>query len=112
MNADQYKERLLAQERALSMRIDREMAGARDAGDGAVRDSGDESVTEESEEEQFAEADTDQTLLNQVRAALTRIDNGTFGLCVVDREPIEAKRLEATPWTAYCLRHQQEREGA
>lgn len=112
METGRYKERLLSQERDLSMQIDREMAGARDAGDVGVRDSGDESVAEESEEEQFAEADTDRTLLNQVRAALARIDNGTFGLCVVDREPIDEKRLEAMPWTAYCLRHQQKREDA
>jgi DnaK suppressor protein len=45
-----------------------------------------------------------------VRAALTRIDDGTYGKCVVDGEPIGAKRLESVPWTPYCLKHQAELE--
>jgi RNA polymerase-binding transcription factor DksA len=31
---------------------------------------------------------------------------------VVDGAPIEEKRLEAVPWTPYCLKHQQLLEGA
>jgi DnaK suppressor protein len=48
--------------------------------------------------------------LNQVRDALKRIDEGTFGTCVVDGKPIEDARLQAVPWTPYCLKHQQLRE--
>ena len=33
---------------------------------------------------------------------------GTSGRCVVDGQPIEPKRLEAVPWTPYCLKHQNE----
>ena len=42
----------------------------------------------------------------QVRAALRRIDNGTYGRCVVDGEPIDAKRHESVPWTPYGLKHE------
>jgi DnaK suppressor protein len=42
-----------------------------------------------------------------VRVALERIENGTFGICLVDNDPIEEKRLKAIPWTPYCLKHQQ-----
>jgi DnaK suppressor protein len=45
-----------------------------------------------------------------VRAALKRIDDGTYGKCVVDGEPIDEKRLESVPWTPYCLKHQAELE--
>jgi len=57
-----------------------------------------------------AVAETDSAILAQVRAALKRIDAGTFGKCVVDGSPIEEKRLQAVPWTPYCLKHQQELE--
>ena len=33
-------------------------------------------------------------------------DAGTFGTCVVDGGPIEEKRLDAVPWTRYCLKHE------
>jgi RNA polymerase-binding transcription factor DksA len=46
----------------------------------------------------------------QVRAALARIDEGTFGRCVADAGLIEEKRLQAVPWTPYCRKHQQELE--
>src|SRR6267142_7023853 len=45
------------------------------------------------------------TVLQQVRDALQRIEDGIFGCCVVDGEPIEPKRLEAVPWTPYCVKH-------
>jgi DnaK suppressor protein len=55
----------------------------------------------------FSEAELDSTNLQQMRDALRRIDEGTFGRCIVDGEPIEEKRLEAVPWTPYCLKHQE-----
>ena len=45
-----------------------------------------------------------------MRAALRRIEDGTYGRCVVDGEPIDQPRLEAVPWTPYCLKHQSELE--
>ena len=111
MNPNQYKRRLLAHEQELSARVERAMVSVREPGDGAPHDVGDESSTDELKEEQFAEADADRIVLHQVRDALKRIDNGTFGTCEVDGEPIEAERLEAMPWTPYCLGHQQVREG-
>jgi RNA polymerase-binding transcription factor DksA len=40
-------------------------------------------------------------VLKQVRDALVRVrvDNGTFGPCLVDGRPIEEKRLDDVPWT-------------
>ena len=43
--------------------------------------------------------------LAQVEAALERIDAGTYGICAVCGEPIAEGRLEARPWTPYCIRH-------
>lgn len=111
MNPNQYKQRLLAKEQELSARVERAMVSVREPADGSAHDIGDEGSTDELKEEQFAEAEADRTVLNQVRDALKRIDNGTFGTCVVDGEPIEEARLEAMPWTPHCLRHQQLREG-
>jgi len=45
--------------------------------------------------------------LIQVGAALERIDDGEFGICVDCEEPITAKRLAAVPWAAYCLNCQE-----
>jgi len=110
MNIEHYRRRLLDIERALARRIDRSAAGARESFDESARDAGDESVSDELKDEQLTEADLDSTTLTEVRDALRRIDEGTYGRCAVDGEPIEEKRLEAMPWTPYCLKHQQLRE--
>ena len=112
MNTDQYRQRLLEQEQELSARVERAMASVREPGNETAQDIGDESVTDELKAEQFTEIEAVRTLLNQVQNALKRIDDGTYGSCEVDGEPIEEKRLEAMPWTPYCLKHQQLREAA
>lgn len=43
--------------------------------------------------------------LAQIDAALARIEHGTYGICAVCSGPIAEGRLEARPWTPYCIRH-------
>jgi DnaK suppressor protein len=42
----------------------------------------------------------EQALLTEVTQALKRIDEGTYGICVVCGNPIPEKRLEAIPWAS------------
>lgn len=43
--------------------------------------------------------------LAQIDAALARLDAGRYGRCEVCGEEIPEGRLEARPWTPYCIRH-------
>jgi len=43
--------------------------------------------------------------LAQIEAALVRIDEGRYGICEVCGGPIAEGRLEARPWTPYCINH-------
>ena len=112
MNAERYKQRLLEMERALSGRIGREADQGRGEFIDSAHDAGDASVADEVSSEQFAEAEHDANVLQQVRDALRRIADGTFGTCIVDGGPIEEERLEAVPWTPYCLKHAARLEAA
>jgi DnaK suppressor protein len=47
--------------------------------------------------------DRESNLLRNVRAALRRIDEGTFGVCLHCEEDISPKRLAAVPWTPFCI---------
>ena len=51
--------------------------------------------------------DRESNLLRNVRGALRRLDDGTFGVCVHCEEEISPKRLAAVPWTAYCIQCQE-----
>lgn len=47
--------------------------------------------------------DRESTLLRNVRGALLRIEDGSFGVCMHCEEDINVKRLNAVPWTPYCI---------
>lgn len=51
--------------------------------------------------------DRESHLLRNVRAALQRIEDGTYGICLHCEEEISPKRLDAVPWTPFCIRCQE-----
>ena len=112
MDTDHYKKRLLAVEQQLSIRLEQVGEQARKQEDDPVRHVGDEGVENQGKEQQFTQVNANSTTLDEVKEALKRIANGTFDKCLADGQVIEAKRLEAKPWTPYCLKHEQQLEGS
>ena len=51
--------------------------------------------------------DREASLLRNVRAALFRINHGSYGICMHCEEEIKPKRLDAVPWAAFCIRCQE-----
>jgi DnaK suppressor protein len=51
--------------------------------------------------------DRDSNALRQIHRALSRIAQGTYGLCQHCEEDISPKRLAAVPWAAFCIRCQE-----
>ena len=51
--------------------------------------------------------DRDSNLLRNVRGALGRIKEGSFGVCPRCEEEISPKRLAAVPWTTFCIQCQE-----
>ena len=110
INIKTYKKRLLDLEKKLNQRVDRDMENGRGELIDTPHDAGDASVSDVAVDSEFTEAELNSTILQQVQDALRRIEDGTFGKCIVDGEPIGEKRLEAIPWTPYCLRHERQKE--
>jgi RNA polymerase-binding transcription factor DksA len=50
--------------------------------------------------------------LSEINAALARIDQGTFGRCGNCHQEISTERLEALPYTRYCIRCARKFQGA
>ena len=44
--------------------------------------------------------------IHEIRAALDRIEEGSYGTCERCEEPIPAKRLDALPWARMCVKCQ------
>ena len=74
------------------------------------QDVGDVCVANIARESLFERTSQKNRLLNRINIALRRIDNGQFGVCSECGESINRKRIEAMPWTSYCLQCQEELE--
>jgi DnaK suppressor protein len=111
VNAKEYRRQLVAEEERLRARMAQAGADAREPAT-EVHDAGDASLDDVRKDEELAAADAGWTTVGQVRDALRRLEDGTFGRCVVGGEPIEEERLRAIPWTPVCARHGRLRDAA
>src|SRR5467141_731628 len=73
-------------------------------------DEGDRANSSLDKELLFTQTTHSRGLLGSIEAALARINDGTFGQCMVCEKEIGAKRLEALPWTRYCISCQESSE--
>jgi DnaK suppressor protein len=51
--------------------------------------------------------DRGSNMLRNVKGALARVADGSYGICMHCEEEIKPKRLDAVPWTKYCIRCQE-----
>ncbi len=88
--------------------------GAREESAGAAAetygDEADESMASEEREMRFGARQLLVERVTRIRAALERLRNGTYGICIECDEPISAARLRALPEVETCIRCQDRRE--
>lgn len=49
--------------------------------------------------------DSERKLLGEINGALIRIDSGVYGICEGTAKPIAKVRLQAIPWSRYCIEY-------
>src|ERR1700751_5190513 len=106
MNIEKYRERLLARENELIEEAAHFDAEARNSRTSEVEDPIDTVTSDESKAANFQLGDAAARNLLQVRAALQRIEDGSYGYCVDCGRPIDSLRLDAVSWTPYCREDQ------
>jgi DnaK suppressor protein len=72
----------------------------------ATQDSAERYLISVSKESLFERSSQRQTVLRLIEMALKRIADGSFGKCLGCGEEIQDQRLQALPWTEFCLRCQ------
>ena len=73
-------------------------------------DWSEQAVERENEEVLEALGNVSQVELRQIKAALQRIENGNYEICVVCEESIPMERLKLIPHTTHCTRCAEELE--
>lgn len=98
-----YKERLLQQKNALERSTLLAVEQGRETVTEEAQDSADQAVFSYQKELLYTRGTHDHGQLTMVKQALERLKDGSFGECVECGNQIGAKRLEALPWTPYCI---------
>jgi RNA polymerase-binding protein DksA len=75
----------------------------RDPGDGAGDDQADAGTKAFEREHEMALANNSREMLSQAERALSRIDDGTYGICESCGSPIGKARLQAFPRATLCV---------
>jgi DnaK suppressor protein len=71
-------------------------------------------VTQEAAERDIAVQilDRESLFVRQLRSAIDRLDDGSYGTCLRCETEIAAARLNAIPWAELCIRCQETAEGS
>lgn len=99
-----------AREQLLALRhevFDEVRTATRDAAESlelqGVPDLGDLSAAESQREVLLNLSETQRRTLLDIDAALERIDDGSYGICLRCEEPIAPRRLAVRPFSRYCI---------
>jgi DnaK suppressor protein len=105
-----YEERL----RNHQQQLERSMLATVEQGRQSVAedtlDTADQAVFSYQKEMIFSQGTEGHSQLSLVRLALERLEDGSFGECMNCSSQIGEKRLEALPWTPYCIECQEKIE--
>jgi RNA polymerase-binding transcription factor len=107
---DQFKKRLETRKDELRRTVSRTEQDGRTVDEGSAQDIADKAASSYTKEFLFHQSNNDRQLLAMVDGALSRIREGNFGECISCGTEINAKRLEAVPWTRHCIECQEKLE--
>jgi len=107
---DQFKKRLEEREQQLRRTVTRTAQDGRDSDLDTAQDIADKAASSYNKEFLFHQSNNERQLLQMVEGALSRVHEGTFGQCISCGREINPKRLEAVPWTRYCIECQEKME--
>ncbi len=106
---EHYRDRLLEAKAEVLNRVRKteEYGRDEDSNGGEAMDLLDQASKTYTKEFLFSLSNADRKLLQEIDAALERIDEGTYGICQKTGEPIERRRLEAIPWARLSVKAQE-----
>src|SRR5215510_13035541 len=103
----QYEGRLLGQRDMLLGMVERTEDYGREADREVSQDPADKASNSYTKELLFSQSTNERNTLKLIEEALDPIDEGRYGECTNCGQDIQAKRLDAIPWTPHCIKCQE-----
>ena len=107
---DSFKKRLETRQQELRRTVTRTQQDGRNADEDTAQDIADKAASSYTKEFLFHQSNNERQTLMMVEGALARIREGNFGECISCGKEINAKRLDAVPWTRHCIECQEKLE--
>jgi DnaK suppressor protein len=98
-----YEDALRAKQRELLDSYERDKAAGNALPDDGIQDLADKAASAYSKELNFSLSDTERNLLMAIEEAFNRMREGTYAVCTNCGNVIGEKRLQAVPWTSFCI---------
>ena len=108
----QFGERLETRQQELRRSVTQKQQSGRTIDDAVAPDVIDRAASTYTKDFLFLQSTNEKQLLKLVEEALRRVRDGSFGRCLSCGDEINSKRLEAVPWTRYCIACQERIERA
>ena len=105
-----FEDKLRSQQALLERTMLSAVKEGRESSTDDLQDAADHAVQSYQKELLFLQGTQGHTQLSEGRSALDRLEEGTYGECLVCGNPIGEKRLEAVPWTPHCIACQEKIE--
>ena len=98
-----YEDALRLKQRELHDSYERDKAAGNASPDDGIQDLADKAASAYSKELNFSLSDAERNLLMLIDEAFNRMNDGAYGVCTNCGTTIGEKRLQAVPWTPYCI---------
>jgi DnaK suppressor protein len=98
-----FEDALRKKQQELFDSYERDKAAGNAQPDDGIQDLADKAASAYSKELNFSLSDGERNLLMLINEAFARIKNETFGICTNCGATIGEKRLQAVPWTPFCI---------
>ncbi|MFC2169783.1 TraR/DksA family transcriptional regulator [Acidobacteriota bacterium] len=107
---ERYKKKLLEKKNEVSDKVVEFYAESKEVESGIAQDIADKAESSYTKEFLLSLSDSEREQMFLVDDALERIEKCEYGICQMCEKKISTKRLNAVPWTRYCIICQQKEE--
>lgn len=107
---ERYKKELLEKKKEINRHLSEFYTESKEVETGIAQDVVDRAESSYTKEFLLSLSNKERKQLSLINEALKRIEKGTYGICQRCTQEIGKKRLEAIPWTPYCINCQEKEE--
>jgi len=107
---DEFRRLLAVKKESIIRKLSATITESKEMESNVAQDVVDKAETSYTKEFLLSLSDAEREQLLLIDEALKRLEHNEFGLCQLCHQDIGAKRLEAIPWTPYCIDCQEKAE--